>query len=57
MQFQRHQERIDSSLPRNEFESGIQSLKEMLDSKMNSAFTEFQGQINKISSKTEKRLD
>lgn len=29
----------------------------MLDSKMNSTFTEFQGQINKIASKTEKRLD
>jgi len=55
-QFERQQERIEANMPIVEYETGISSLREMLDAKMNAAFQEFNDQISRLTKKTDKRL-
>ena len=40
-----------------EHDSSLQNLRDIMETKMNSAFTDFQDQINKLTRKTDKRLD
>ena len=56
IQFDHVNSKLNDCVYKTEHEISLMNLRDIVDSKMNSAFTDFQEQINKLSRKTDKRL-
>ena len=55
--FEKQQKQIDDCVLADEHESTVTNLRQMLESKMDTSFTDFQEQISRLNRKTETRLE